>query len=571
MTESFNKSGLPDAGKKHKGLLYSFIAVVVLVGIVLLLFITELFRGEKAWQSYASEAKARGIQLEWTSYMPAPVEDSQNFASTPSLAGLFDFLPGTQTRRDTNATHFLDKMDTTLKELAKKRGLEIEKEWGNYAKAQRHDLTRIFRSVHDKRDDHSTSGISNLSPELMKRYGLVPSSPVLPTNGTPEQSISRSSPPITNEVEAAHILLELYREAYGPFLDELQQAKQRPFCRFNIKYDHEPTSEILLPHLPIMRNIAQKLKAKAIAHLTLNQPSEAFNDVALALYLGDCLKGEPCLISQLVRHAIRHVVYGTIWEGIARHQWTDDQLRQLMAGLEKDNLLEDMKNTLQAERAWGIRIIRQAAKQSNGITMNLFDSPSYEGNAPWYFLPQGWYYQEMVTYAKISETLINPYSDWMEGRLSTAQYYDAVQTFEDSLVPGNIIKAIWNHRLLTGMLLPAISKSVDKAQYIQVRHDQALIACALERYFLAESKYPGNLSELTPKYFDKIPLDKMSAKSFNYKVDGTKGYLLYSVGKNLEDNNGQIALQKSGKNADINTSEGDWIWLISTNRLSQQP
>jgi len=559
-----SKENTQDTGRKFKGLFYLFLGFVGMIGIVLLLVIAELFRGEKSWQTYSSEAKARGSKLGYESFIPAPVEDSNNFACTPALAPLFDFLPGTQQWRDTNANRLMDSMDATMLKMANQLGLEPQKEWGSYTKAQRHDLTRFFRRINDKRETHPSATAHNLSPEMMKRYGLVSSNLVSSNNIVADNSDSQPLKQITNETEAAHIMLELYQEAYGPFLEELHQAKHRPYCRFNIKYDHVPVSDVVLPHLALMKNTTQKLMAKAIAHLTLDQSTEAFNDVALSLYLSDCIKGEPWLISSLVRLSMRHMVYGTIWEGIARHRWTDDQLRQLLAGLKNDNLLEDMKWTLQAERAFGLYTIKQLSKQSSKAGISFFGDNGPVGNSAWAFIPKGWYYQEMVSYAKASEALYAPFSEWIDGRQTTAQFYQATKAQEDSLAPGNFIEALWNHRLFTGLLLPATSKASERAQHSQVRHDQVRIACALERFFLANGDYPKDLASIDPQYLEKIPLDRMSGQPFKYKADEAKGYILYSIGKNLEDDQGKIVTQKGRKNADLNLSEGDWVWLISS-------
>jgi hypothetical protein len=42
--------------------------------------------------------------------------------------------------------------------------------------------------------------------------------------------------------------------------------------------------------------------------------------------------------------------------------------------------------------------------------------------------------------------------------------------------------------------------------------DQARIACALERYRLANGKYPAALADLIPRFLDKIPADVITGK-----------------------------------------------------------
>ena len=56
-------------------------------------------------------------------------------------------------------------------------------------------------------------------------------------------------------------------------------------------------------------------------------------------------------------------------------------------------------------------------------------------------------------------------------------------------------------------------------------------AIALERYRLRHKEYPARLSDLTPEFLSKLPIDFMDGKPLRYrpKDDGT--YLLYSVGE----------------------------------------
>ena len=87
--------------------------------------------------------------------------------------------------------------------------------------------------------------------------------------------------------------------------------------------------------------------------------------------------------------------------------------------------------------------------------------------------------------------------------------------------------------------------------------DEAIIACALERYRLANGQYPESLDQLAPSYLNEIPHDKASGKAFHYKVKKDGKFLLYSIGNKGKDNGGEIVLNHAG-HIDINKS--DWVW-----------
>src|ERR1051326_1300263 len=80
--------------------LFAFIALVLFVG---LFYFEENWRGPRAWEKYKKQQEARGERCDAAALVPAAVPPSENFALTPLLAPLFDFIPGTQRWRNTNA------------------------------------------------------------------------------------------------------------------------------------------------------------------------------------------------------------------------------------------------------------------------------------------------------------------------------------------------------------------------------------------------------------------------------------------------------------------------------------
>ena len=66
----------------------------------------------------------------------------------------------------------------------------------------------------------------------------------------------------------------------------------------------------------------------------------------------------------------------------------------------------------------------------------------------------------------------------------------------------------------------------------------ALTALALERFRLdSGGSVPDSLDALVPKYFPAVPLEPFDGKPLRYIRHG-KGYVVYSVGENLTDEQG---------------------------------
>ena len=89
--------------------------------------------------------------------------------------------------------------------------------------------------------------------------------------------------------------------------------------------------------------------------------------------------------------------------------------------------------------------------------------------------------------------------------------------------------------------------------------DETRIACALERYRLAQGVYPGSLDTLAPAYINELPHDIMNGQPYHYQFrpDGT--FLLYSVGWNQTDDGGKVVFKKDAP-TQIDYNEGDWVW-----------
>src|SRR5436190_17651331 len=77
--------------------------VLCLAALTVVFYSEENWRGARAELDYRRTLEAKGRILDYTRFVPPSVADDQNFASTGFFAPLFDFNPGTQTARDTNA------------------------------------------------------------------------------------------------------------------------------------------------------------------------------------------------------------------------------------------------------------------------------------------------------------------------------------------------------------------------------------------------------------------------------------------------------------------------------------
>ena len=64
------------------------------------------------------------------------------------------------------------------------------------------------------------------------------------------------------------------------------------------------------------------------------------------------------------------------------------------------------------------------------------------------------------------------------------------------------------------------------------------MAFALAEWKLKNGNYPESLDMLVPKYLAKVPHDGFAGNPLNYRLEGD-GFLIYSIGRNLEDEDGR--------------------------------
>jgi hypothetical protein len=82
-------------------------------------------------------------------------------------------------------------------------------------------------------------------------------------------------------------------------------------------------------------------------------------------------------------------------------------------------------------------------------------------------------------------------------------------------------------------------------------------AIAIRRWQLAYGRPPKQLEQLVPAFLERLPVDYMNGQPLRYRLTPPNDWLLYSVGPDGVDNQGQAGDQSSF-NEDW---EGpDWVW-----------
>ena len=490
------------------------IGVASLVTLWALFCTEENLRGKRAWEKYRRELEARGEQLDWNAFIPKPVPDEQNFAATPVIQSWF--VRWTAPRKYWHQEDNYGLAEVNVAD-AQPKG-----DWGN-----RHFL------------DLSAWGTAFDAI----RAGTFSKRQKIEAGKLDLESRAKAAPAVLNGIKTNE-----------PMFAELRAASQRPYCRYPIQYDAPDPTSILLPHLNSIRYLCRRLQLKACAELAAGQNEKALEDMKLMFRLVDSLKEEPFLISYLVRIACLGITIQPIWEGLAEHAWSDAQLQELQARLQRDDFVADLKRPLDAERAAGLAIIDfvkiSGKLEQTGMITSL---PAGLANLISRIVPSGWYYQEQLNYCRLYQIQLTGAFHEATKRVSPNQMAANFRTFDQEFSGGRAGSFI-HHRFMAALLLSALNQVIVKAAAAQTVVDQAALACALERYRLANGQFPEKLDALVPRFISQSSNDVITGESYKYRRTDDGQFILYSVGWNEKDDGGV-----PGK-ALFDEKKGDWVW-----------
>jgi len=490
-------------------------AFLLVVG--LLVFVGYVnWRGQREWAQFRSEWEANGEKFDFADFIPAAVPADQNFATTPLLAGLLDYtrVPGQPIRWNNSESKTRATAMSAILQNKNARKVPAAGQW-----------------------------------QIGKFVDLLQWQSFLTTNATNV---------ITPPQKAAKDVLAVFKQ-FDPEFEELAAAGTRPHAVFPLEY--KENFHMLLPHLASMKGIAQTLRLRAVARLVAGQKDGGLQDVLLGLCMAEAFKLEPTLISQLVRIAMLQLTMQPIWEGVARHDWSEAQLLKLQTALSGVRVLEDFSHTIRAERAMGnaaideLRTGRMALSSLGDISGDGgFEAVGGGGvvNVASRFVPSGWYRLNQLTLNRLHQERTLPLIDAEKHRVFVALTREADEVPE--------LKNPGLYNLFARLLFPAVSKAAAKFANGQTSVDLATIACALERFRLAHGEYPAQLDLLVPKFIEMIPVDVINGELPKYRRESDGTFVVYSVGWNEVDDGGEPELIKSLNMLDPNL--GDWVWRV---------
>ncbi|HVU27789.1 MAG TPA: hypothetical protein VHG71_08660 [Verrucomicrobiae bacterium] len=501
------------------------LALAILATLIAVFYTEEDWRGRRAWENYKRELEAKGEKLDWQAFVPPAVPDDQNFFTAPIFDKIKNDKIAMSPYGDDGGPDF-----SSYKDLPKDKIGYM----GGEGRAIITDLKLWQDYYRNPTNFHSVEGFVLTNGALIEQTNFLNHAndqfPISPEPQTP----------------AKDVLFALSK--FDSAVEELRQTSQRPYANVPLNYeDGFNSASTLLPILAELKRCTQLLQLRAVAELADGQNEKALDDVKLMLYLNNSLRSSPFLICHLVRFAIVAIDMETIWEGLAQHEWSDEQLAALDAELAKIDFLADYGFIMRGERAFAIKSF-----ENQRLTREMI---SYNGDQvvtnKLTLMPSAFFYQNELAFTQMHEQWILPLVDTNSRTVSPEKLQQANEADQVAM------KHYSPYKVQALMLFPGISATVRKFAAIQSSVDLARVACALERYRLAHGNYPESLDALAPQFIAQVPHDIIGGQPLHYRLETNGQFTLYSVGWNEKDDGGKVTLKKGGS---IDQQSGDWVW-----------
>lgn len=325
-----------------------------------------------------------------------------------------------------------------------------------------------------------------------------------------------------------------YLEANADRLRLLHDAAKHPVSRFPL--DLSKGAQLELPHLGKLRDASRLLQLEAFVAVEDGDPERAVQAILAAMAGADTLRSEPLVISQLVRCACQGIVFDTVKRVLSTAAFNDDQLARLSPAFQRTENPEMLPRMFAVERAlmltfydhpeyvtsnWGK--INEIEALFPGGTESLIRAANATG------INEG----DKVRYLHLSNALVEA------SRLPFPKMLPAMQNIEQELEHARSVIPRISTIILGGM--PRLAEV--PARTLSLMRD-TFVALAVERYRLATDRLPPSLDGLIPLFLNEIPQDPFDGQPLRYRLLD-KGYAVYSIGPNGQDDQGESAPRTS--------------------------
>lgn len=323
-------------------------------------------------------------------------------------------------------------------------------------------------------------------------------------------------------------------------LETLRKGTEKPGCRFDLAYTSAAFVEC--PHILELRNLSRILCALARQQADDGAHDLAWQTTLCCFRLANAPRDEPLLVTQLVRAALFSLANDTL-HALAEKSNPSRQQIEALEGVLRD--FEDMDHfvtSLDGERLlMGERAFNLVASE---VQTALFGEP---GNERFTFG-----IRKAIAKAVFSSPLF-VYDHAAYLRIMRVFTQDATKPFPlpEAATEKTLRQEMRRYHILTGLIVPAVATCSARIRAMNAGARVTRAGLAALKYRQDKGAFPNGLGDLG---MGDLP-DPFTGKPLIYQATPT-GFILYSVGENLTDDNGTTSKKKR---------LGDIVWYYPEN------
>jgi hypothetical protein len=350
-------------------------------------------------------------------------------------------------------------------------------------------------------------------------------------------------------------------------MDELALGLSRPESQWTPAWKArdlgEPLFETALPQYSTARGLVMTLCLRSAAAARAGDSVTAHQSLLIAVRLNQATLADPFLIGTLVACSNSLPITGAVWELCDAHCGTAEDFRKLQAALSR---LDFKESLMGAERGETTLAADFAAYIAQTRSLNILQRVNPNGTPDLGIVlglllaPSGWFDANAATVVQWQfEYGIQPLRDGGFPEFLSKQKELA------TLLAGNADdRPFWHpDEVLARINMPSLWRAGCKVVQIQSVVNEAIAACALERYRLEHNAYPDTLEAANHPGEPPIPLDILSGNPMGYRKTPDGSYTLWCTAINGTNHGGKRILDPKHPDhtafADPAYS-GDWVW-----------
>ena len=345
-------------------------------------------------------------------------------------------------------------------------------------------------------------------------------------------------------------LLRGYVALNEPMLQKVDEALKLPASHYSLDFKRLLGTE--LPHLAPLADAARLYEYQAALATEAGETKKVATNIEKILQLAHVLDNEPLLISQLVRLQLIAKASTTLERRANAGAFGPSEIKNLAAAFSQTPVTNISAQVLIGERAITIPYFRMTKKQYLEI------NPPHNSDDPTKGPPLPFNGSPILRLTGYYELDYGSYLLGVRKAIMLAEQPPPANLRLDSYLAHVGEESTKRQRTLSGMLFSSYSGIAHRENKGIAQQRLALTSLAIESYRNKTGSLPKELSALVPDFMADTPEDPFTGTDLKYRRT-EKGYLLYSVGPDLEDNNG---LEEAAKKESADKKSYDVTFMV---------